>query len=92
MGGGLGGGRGGVRVMQLAAIRSIIGAIGSALPFAIWDRAIWRVGGGVATGIASVIAPAYIAEVAPAAYRGRLGSLQQLAIDRPRRSPAPRRP
>jgi len=31
-------------------------------------------------GAASVIAPAYIAEVAPAVFRGRLGSLQQLAI------------
>ena len=40
----------------------------------------WRALGGVAVGIASVIAPAYIAEVAPAHLRGRLGSLQQLAI------------
>ena len=31
-------------------------------------------------GAASVIAPAYIAEVSPAPVRGRLGSLQQLAI------------
>ena len=31
-------------------------------------------------GAASVIAPAYIAEIAPASIRGRLGSLQQLAI------------
>ncbi|MDA3630866.1 sugar porter family MFS transporter [Saccharopolyspora oryzae] len=69
-----------IRVMQMAAILFIISAVGSALPFAIWDLAIWRVVGGVAIGIASVIAPAYIAEVAPAAYRGRLGSLQQLAI------------
>ena len=30
--------------------------------------------------MASVIAPAYIAEIAPARIRGRLGSLQQLAI------------
>jgi sugar porter (SP) family MFS transporter len=36
--------------------------------------------GGVAVGAASVIAPAYIAEVSPAHLRGRLGSLQQLAI------------
>ena len=35
---------------------------------------------GVAIGMASVIGPAYIAEVAPPAYRGRLGSFQQLAI------------
>ncbi|MFC7344633.1 sugar porter family MFS transporter [Saccharopolyspora griseoalba] len=69
-----------IRVMQLAAVLFIISAVASALPFAIWDLAIWRVVGGVAIGIASVIAPAYIAEVAPAAYRGRLASLQQLAI------------
>ncbi|GAA2335404.1 sugar porter family MFS transporter [Saccharopolyspora halophila] len=69
-----------IRVMQLAAVLFIISAIASALPFAIWDLAIWRVVGGIAVGIASVIAPAYIAEVAPAAYRGRLASLQQLAI------------
>ncbi|GAA4865570.1 sugar porter family MFS transporter [Saccharopolyspora cebuensis] len=69
-----------IRVMQLAAVLFIVSAIGSALPFAIWDLAAWRVVGGVAIGIASVIAPAYIAEVAPAAYRGRLASLQQLAI------------
>ncbi|RRO13643.1 MFS transporter [Saccharopolyspora rhizosphaerae] len=69
-----------IRVMQLAAVLFIISAIGSAVPFAIWDLAIWRVVGGVAIGIASVIAPAYIAEVAPAQYRGRLSALQQLAI------------
>ncbi|MEU6267175.1 sugar porter family MFS transporter [Saccharopolyspora shandongensis] len=69
-----------IRVMQLAAVLFVISAVASAVPFAIWDLAIWRVVGGVAIGIASVIAPAYIAEVAPAAYRGRLGSLQQLAI------------
>ena len=34
----------------------------------------------MAFGAASVIAPAYIAEVSPAAYRGRLASMQQLAI------------
>ena len=40
----------------------------------------WRIVGGLAVGGASVLAPAYIAEVAPPAVRGRLGSLQQLAI------------
>src|SRR5262249_10653069 len=39
-----------------------------------------RVAGGIAIGAASVLAPMYIAEVAPARIRGRLGSLQQLAI------------
>ncbi|PJI93728.1 sugar porter family MFS transporter [Luteimicrobium subarcticum] len=40
----------------------------------------WRILGGLGVGAASVIAPAYIAEVSPARVRGRLGSLQQLAI------------
>ena len=40
----------------------------------------WRIVGGLGVGAASVIAPAYIAEVSPAHMRGRLGSLQQLAI------------
>src|SRR5438270_9208241 len=39
-----------------------------------------RVAGGVAIGAASVLAPMYIAEVAPAEMRGRLASLQQMAI------------
>ena len=39
-----------------------------------------RVASGIAIGAASVLAPMYIAEVAPARIRGRLASLQQLAI------------
>ena len=39
-----------------------------------------RIVAGVAIGAASVLAPMYIAEVAPAHLRGRLASLQQLAI------------
>jgi SP family sugar:H+ symporter-like MFS transporter len=69
-----------IRVMQLAAVLFLISAIGSMFPFAIWDLAIWRVVGGIAIGVASVIGPAYIAEVAPPTFRGRLSSLQQLAI------------
>jgi SP family sugar:H+ symporter-like MFS transporter len=69
-----------IRCMQIASILFTISAIGSALPFALWDLAFWRIVGGFAIGMASVIGPAYIAEVAPAAYRGRLGSFQQAAI------------
>ena len=39
-----------------------------------------RIAGGIAIGAASVLAPMYIAEVAPAQIRGRLASLQQMAI------------
>ncbi|MER5653865.1 sugar porter family MFS transporter [Streptomyces sp. NPDC002131] len=69
-----------IRCMQISAVLFTISAVGSALPFALWDLAFWRIIGGFAIGMASVIGPAYIAEVSPAAYRGRLGSFQQAAI------------
>ncbi|MCF4140533.1 sugar porter family MFS transporter [Streptomyces sp. Tue 6430] len=69
-----------IRCMQISAALFTVSAVGSALPFSLWDLAFWRVVGGFAIGMASVIGPAYIAEVAPPAYRGRLGSFQQAAI------------
>ncbi|MER5602301.1 sugar porter family MFS transporter [Streptomyces sp. NPDC002265] len=69
-----------IRCMQISAALFTVSAVGSALPFALWDLAFWRIVGGFAIGMASVIGPAYIAEVSPAAYRGRLGSFQQAAI------------
>ncbi|MFJ2717363.1 sugar porter family MFS transporter [Streptomyces sp. NPDC087437] len=69
-----------IRCMRIAAALFTVSAVGSALPFALWDLALWRIVGGFAIGMASVIGPAYIAEVAPPAYRGRLGSFQQAAI------------
>ncbi|MFJ4833707.1 sugar porter family MFS transporter [Streptomyces sp. NPDC088747] len=69
-----------IRCMQISAVLFTISAVGSSLPFALYDLAFWRVIGGFAIGMASVIGPAYIAEVAPPAYRGRLGSFQQAAI------------
>ncbi|MET3860531.1 SP family sugar:H+ symporter-like MFS transporter [Dietzia sp. 2505] len=68
------------RVMVLASALFTVSAIGSGLAFGPWDLILWRVVGGLGVGAASVIAPAYIAEVAPPSIRGRLGSLQQLAI------------
>lgn len=69
-----------IRCMQIASVLFVISAIGSALPFALWELAFWRIVGGFAIGMASVIGPAYIAEVSPPAYRGRLASFQQAAI------------
>jgi SP family sugar:H+ symporter-like MFS transporter len=69
-----------VRVMLIAAAAFAISSVGSGLAFAVWDLIIWRVIAGIGIGIASVIAPAYIAEIAPAHIRGRLASLQQMAI------------
>jgi MFS transporter, SP family, sugar:H+ symporter len=69
-----------VRAMIIASVLFTISAIGSGIAFGIWDFIFWRVLGGLGVGAASVIAPAYIAEVSPARLRGRMGSLQQLAI------------
>jgi sugar porter (SP) family MFS transporter len=68
------------RTMILAAILFMIQSVGAGLALTLWDLSFWRFLGGIGVGIASVVAPAYIAEVAPAHLRGRLGSLQQLAI------------
>lgn len=69
-----------LRVMFLGAIMFFVSSIGAGLAFSAWDLALWRVIGGLGIGIASVVAPAYIAEIAPRQIRGGLASLQQLAI------------
>lgn len=69
-----------VPTMLIAAALFFASALGSGLAFGVADLIFWRVLGGLGVGAASVIAPAYIAEVSPARVRGRLGSLQQLAI------------
>ncbi len=67
-------------VMKTAAILFAISAIGAGLAGNLELLVLFRIIGGLGVGLASVIAPAYIAEIAPARIRGRLGSLQQLAI------------
>ncbi|GMA26886.1 sugar porter family MFS transporter [Arenivirga flava] len=69
-----------IPTMLVGAFLFLISAIGCGFAFAVWDLILWRVIGGFGIGIASVIAPAYIAEISPRQLRGRLGSLQQLAI------------
>ena len=69
-----------IPVMLIGSGLFLVSSIGSSLAFAPWDLIIWRVIGGLGIGIASVIAPAYISEIAPKAVRGSLASLQQLAI------------
>jgi MFS transporter, SP family, sugar:H+ symporter len=66
--------------MRLAAVLFTISAVGAGLSSSLLMLSLFRVVGGVAIGIASVIAPTYIAEIAPAKDRGKLASLQQLAI------------
>jgi sugar porter (SP) family MFS transporter len=67
-------------VMKIAAVLFFISAIGAGLANSVGMIVLFRIIGGVGVGVASVIAPAYIAETSPTRIRGRLGSLQQLAI------------
>ena len=66
--------------MRIAAGLFVLSAVGAGLSNSLLLLSLFRVVGGIAIGIASVIAPAYIAEIAPAKSRGKFGSLQQLAI------------
>lgn len=72
--------KGRIPAMKLGGILFLASAIGTGLAFGIWDLIFWRLVGGLGIGLASVIAPAYISEIAPRQHRGRLASLQQLAI------------
>ena len=67
-------------VMIVTAIVFAVSAWGSGDAQSATAFILYRVFGGLGIGAASVLAPAYIAEVAPAALRGRLATLQQLAI------------
>jgi sugar porter (SP) family MFS transporter len=69
-----------ISVMKIAAVFFLVSAFGTALAPNVATVVIFRVVGGIGVGVASVIAPAYIAETSPPRIRGRLGSLQQLAI------------
>src|SRR6056297_3634367 len=67
-------------VMIMTAIAFIISAWGSGVAVDSLQFVFARILGGFAVGAASVLAPAYISEIAPAKIRGRLASLQQLMI------------
>jgi len=69
-----------LKVMIVGSALFLVSSVGSALTFSVPDLIVWRVLGGLGIGIASVVAPAYIAEIAPRQIRGSLASLQQLAI------------
>jgi sugar porter (SP) family MFS transporter len=68
------------KMMATTAVLFIIAAIGSGIAGSFAELVIYRFIGGLAIGMASTLAPIYISEIAPAAFRGRLGMLQQLAI------------
>lgn len=63
-----------------SAVFFIISAWGSGIAGSSGEFVFYRILGGLAVGGASVMAPAYIAEISPAHYRGMLATVQQIAI------------
>lgn len=76
------------RGLIMAAILFLISALGSAMPeklnflglATISSFIFYRVIGGIGVGLASMLSPMYIAEIAPAGIRGKLVSWNQFAI------------
>ena len=68
------------RILLLAAAIFALSSVATALPNSLAQFCAARVVAGVAIGIASMLSPLYIAEISPPAIRGRLVSLNQLAI------------
>src|SRR5665213_685971 len=74
--------------LMIAAVAFFISAIGAWKPEAFnvfgtedaYSFVIFRIIGGIGVGIASMISPMYIAEIAPANIRGKLVSFNQFAI------------
>ena len=64
----------------VAAVMFFISAAGTALPNSALVFILFRVIGGIGIGIASVAAPIYIAEIAPASIRGRLVAVNQITV------------
>lgn len=68
------------KTLLIAAVFFLISAIGTAIPETFIQFIIFRIIGGVGVGAASITAPMYIAEISPAAIRGRMVSINQFAI------------
>ena len=68
------------QLLLISAVFFIASAWGSGIATSSAEFVFYRILGGLAVGAASVMSPAYISEVAPAAIRGRLVTVNQIAI------------
>ncbi|MCX6635472.1 MAG: sugar porter family MFS transporter [Acidobacteria bacterium] len=68
------------RILIFSALLFAASALGAALPRNLDEFVVARFIGGLAVGVASVLAPLYIAEVSPPRIRGRLVALNQMTI------------
>jgi SP family xylose:H+ symportor-like MFS transporter len=66
--------------MLFAALLFVFNSIGTALPETFTTFIFFRILGGIGVGLASMVVPMYLAEIAPAKRRGALVGKYQLAI------------
>ena len=66
--------------LRVMAVLYVLSALGCALAFNWWMLVVFRVIGGLAIGGSSVLGPMYIAEIAPAKWRGRLVGFFQFNV------------
>jgi len=68
------------RMLIIAGFTFAISSLGTGLAHSFPEFVAWRIAGGLGIGLASILSPMYIAEVAPAELRGKLVASNQLAI------------
>ena len=68
------------RILLAAAVLFAVSSVLTGWAWSFRAFILWRILGGTAIGLSSNVAPLYIAEISPAAHRGRLVSLNQFAI------------
>jgi sugar porter (SP) family MFS transporter len=68
------------KVLIISGVLLLVSAVGTAIPRNLTEFIIYRFIGGLGVGAASLTSPMYIAEITPARIRGRMVSLNQLAI------------
>jgi sugar porter (SP) family MFS transporter len=67
-------------VLLLSAALFMLSAVGCMLSNGNMQLVVYRIIGGIGIGVASIISPLYISEIAVTRYRGTLVALYQLAI------------
>lgn len=68
------------KVLMISGVAFAVSSLGILLPLSLSWFIVFRFIGGIGIGIASMLAPMYISEIAPAGIRGRLISIYQLGI------------
>ena len=68
------------KMLLTAAVLFLLSSVAAAVPRSLAEFAAARFAAGLAVGIVSVLSPLYIAEMSPARIRGRLVSINQLAV------------